>query len=120
MIVRRREEKYNFIIKQGNLWPPIVANLLYDDGDPIDLTAVDKVHIVITRRNDRNNVLLNKPVAVTNLAEAEVTYRWEDEETDWSGEYQFEFVIYYLDGVLLTIPKHTYYYLWIQSSLDFP
>ncbi len=114
-----RKQVYDYVIKQGNNWPPIHANLHYIDDSFIDLSDAFRVEIIITKRNDRNNLLVRDEVKIVNLATSEVEYYFPGGKTAAAGEYQFEFVIYYNDGAIDTIPREKYYYLYIHHSLDF-
>ncbi len=106
-----------FYIKEGDLWPPLEANLKQANGEPIPLQETDVIKFVMTPRKNRNITTLDVDVTVVDYATGHVKYDWVDGDIDVAGQYQGEFVIL-LDGVKTTkVPNNGYFNIVIDSKL---
>ena len=106
-----------FYIKQGDLWPPLEANLKQANGEAIPLQQSDTVQLILTLKNKRSLAILMENVDIVNHETAHVKYEWVDGDTDNAGEYQGEFIVL-LDGIRpLKIPNNGYFDVIIDHKL---
>ena len=106
---------YGLIIKQGNLWPPLIGWLYQADGTPVPLTEDTHVHLVIV--NETDEVIVDAEADVVDVATAMVQYAWKAGDTDVTGSYRAEFVVVLPGNTPVTIPNDTTISLTITPSL---
>jgi len=106
-----------FYIKQGDLWPPLEANLKQADNEPIPLQLTDKVKFVMTPKNKRSTTIIDGDVTIVNHTTAHVRYNWQAKDTDIAGQFQGEFYIM-LDGTIpIRVPNNGYFDIIIDNKL---
>lgn len=99
-----------FTIKQGDTLPPLRAQLLGPDGQPIDLT--------MARVEFRISGVLSAPAVVEAPLEGRVWYDWQPGDTDHPpGTYPAEFVVTFLGGATQRVPNDGYLRIQIQRSI---
>jgi len=98
-----------FHIKQGDLWPPLEANLQQADGNYLTLQAEDIVKFMMTPKNKRSDLIINEEVTVIDLETAHVKYIWKAGDTINAGEYQAEFVVLLNGDIPIRVPNNDYF-----------
>jgi len=106
-----------FYIKQGDLWPPLVAYLKQANGEPIPLQQGDIVEIVITPRNKRREETVSNNVDIIDYDLAHVKYEWQQGDTDIAGQYQAEFIVTFAETQPVKIPNNGYFNIIIDHKL---
>jgi hypothetical protein len=106
-----------FRIKEGDLWPPLSANLLQANNEPITLQEEDEIYFIMTPKNDRENVIINKAAQIKNYEEGEVEYIWEQGDTDIPDIYQAEFLIKLNKTQPIRVPNNGYFTVIIDNKL---
>jgi len=106
---------YSLVIKQGNLWPPLIAYLYQADGTVVPLTDTTQVHLIVV--NETNEVIVDTPAEVIDAATAMVQYEWQSGDTAIPGTYRAEFVVILPGDTPVTIPNDTTITLTITPAL---
>lgn len=106
-----------FYIKQGDLWPPLEANLKQANGEPIPLQETDEVNFIMTFKNKRTSVVIEGEVEVIDYTTAHVKYEWNTGDTDVAGVYQGEFKVMLNGEKLVSIPNNKYFDIIIDNKL---
>ena len=112
------EEDFSLILKQGDLEPPIIANLVYEDGTLIPLDTVETIRFIMTEKRNRNNVYIDTDdVKILDKQSSQIKYQWVPGDTEFYGEYQIHFVVNLKSGKQITIPNKGYEYIYIDRAL---
>ena len=106
-----------FYIKQGDLWPPLEANLTQATGEYIPLQPTDVVKFIMTPKNDRNTIIIDKQVTILDPTTAHVRYQWQIDDTLEAGQYQGEFAILLNGDTPIRVPNNGYFYIVIDHKL---
>jgi len=108
-------------MKRGALAPPYRATLRYADRRPIDLSEVDHVDFVMRRRGETVPVVEARS-AILQDGELNVgvcQYDWQDGDTDLTGIYRAEFVLYdAAGGQLARVPNDSYQEVQVLGNLS--
>lgn len=121
-------KNYSMIIKQGDLEPPIVANLTYKNNNYIPIEHIDNIRLIITEEKNRNNVFVDSDdIEILDRKKSKVMYQWKPGDTEFAGSYQLEFLVTLKNGNQITVPNQCYEYIYIDKRLgdklvqkDFP
>jgi hypothetical protein len=104
-------------IKRGDTYPPLVMTLNsinnLGEEEAVDLTNVTEVRIIIKSSAE---ALVLEGVDVENAEAGEISYSWEDGDTDIAGTYQVEAEVEWPEGVQ-TFPNEGYSTLIITPDL---
>ena len=106
-----------FCIKQGDLWPPLEANLTQADGTSLELQETDIVKFIMTPKNDRTNIIVDAEANIMDYETAYVYYTWQDGDTDIADHYQGEFLVLLGGTIPLRVPNNGYFYIIIDHKL---
>ena len=92
----------DFTVGQGDLLPAISAQLVDENGDPVDLTdATCKFHM-----SKGGVVKVDAAATIVTPATGIVRYDWVTADTDEAGEYDAEWEVTYTTGTKpLTFPN---------------
>ena len=102
-----------FAIKQNDLLPVITDTLLYDDGDPIDLTAAT---VNFHMRVPGGSVKVDAAATVVSGTAGTVSYTWAAGDTDTVGEFDAEWEAT-IGGKTLTRPGSGYRRIRIDDDI---
>lgn len=91
----------DFTIRRGDTAPPVEAQLLEDDGDPVDLS---NVHQVVFEMESKARTVRGK-CRLIDGERGRVKYQWDPGETDVARDYDAHFIVEYQDGRKLTVPN---------------
>lgn len=91
----------DFTIKKGDSAPPIKAQLLTDEGDPVNLSKVHQVHFEMSC----NATEISGTCRITDRESGRVEYQWSRGDTDVARDYSGHFIVEYRDGRKLTVPN---------------
>ncbi len=116
------ELKADFYIAQGDTGPSIVATLVDEDGDVIDLTGlVDtdvKFHMIdpssSTEKVDNNS----DTSVLTPKTDGKVQYDWQAGDTDTPGLFDGEFQVNFPGGQIITFPNYRYFTIQIREEVS--
>lgn len=106
-----------FTIKRGDTLPELVRTL-NDANGPVDLTGAS-VRFLMSHATT-GAIVIDAPADITIAASGEVSYVWQDGETDAEGTYNAEFEATFQDGRILTFPNDGYMRVTITRSVDDP
>jgi hypothetical protein len=113
----------DFYMKQNDTQPTLVAALTETPSggkaEAIDLTAAEKVYLIVREKgaSDPTEPKFKKECSITSAEGGEVAYEWDAEDTDTSGEFNFEFEIVWAPGETETVPRQGYYLLDVEDDL---
>jgi len=83
----------DFYIKEGDTSPEIQAQLLEDDGSPVDLTG-DAVSFKM-KEVGGDTLKVDGSATIDNESEGRVSYSWVSADTDTAGYYNAVFAVDY-------------------------
>jgi hypothetical protein len=106
----------DFVIKQGDNYPPLRATLRDQDG-PIDLTTALEVRLVL-RSQGSGLAFISGDVTFPDAAGGEVQYAWLEGDTDDIQSFNGEFEITWPDGKIQTVPNDGYFTVEVKPDLD--
>jgi hypothetical protein len=107
-------------MKQNDTWPPLSAVLTDGEGEPLDLTDVDAVHVFLS---GPIKVKTGPCTIVGDPKEGAVEYPWQGAEggdpadLHTAGSYKGEFEITYEDGSVQTVPNDSYFTIEVVADL---
>lgn len=114
-------ENADFHIKQGNTSPALEAQLIGNDGDPVNLTGATVRFQMRLVGNDTPTVDDN--AKITGPDKGIVVYEWKSGDTDTEGSYIAEFDVDYSGGsgsnfdADETFPNNDYLQIRIEENL---
>lgn len=91
----------DFYIKRGDTLPPLVVELAYSDGSPVDLTSA--TGRILMRRIDTSELVLNDEVALA-AADSTATWDWVNGGAEIAGEFRVEIEVELAAGLVQTFP----------------
>lgn len=91
----------DFTIRRGDTAPAIKAQLLEDNGEPVDLS---QVHRVIFEMESKAREVRGK-CKIVDRDEGRVKYQWQSDDTRVARDYDAHFVVEFHDGRKLTVPN---------------
>ena len=95
----------DFTIKQSDLREDLERQLT-SGGSVVDLSSAASVEFHLCSKPERDNLVFNKDAKVTDAANGEVEYRWDESDTDReAGTYYFEFQVNWDNGDPQTFPN---------------
>jgi len=106
-----------FFIKQGDLMPGLQAYLSHRNTGPIELQAGDIIKFIMTPRNNRQEIIIEKLATIIDEEQGLVQYEWEQGDTDIAGEYQGEFLLLLNGTVPIRFPNNGYFHIVIDHKL---
>lgn len=101
-----------FVIKSGDTAPPFEA-VLAVDGVPVDLTGAT---VLFLMERNRTNVVSGE--AVIGGEDGEVSYAWQEGDTDTPGIYLAEWEVTFSDNTVRTFPNDGYSRIKILREVD--
>lgn len=110
----------DFVIKQGDTWPPIPAQLKEGTpASPVDLTAADSVTLHL-KAQGAGTKHAGGACTVTDAAAGRVTYELTTEDTDTVTTFDGEFEVDWGNGQISTFPNEGYFTVQVVAELDPP
>ena len=103
-------------LKKGDTFPPMRAQLLWEDETPVSLTNVSSV-IFKMKEIGSNNLKVNGTCSIVDATNGIVEYSWQSGDTDTPGFYYREFEVHYNDGKVMTVPNFKLEYIWIIDDI---
>jgi hypothetical protein len=108
-------------LKTGDTEPDLVAELYKDNGNPKDLSSGSPtVEFALVEVNEDNTVIdddTSGRVSITDAPNGEVTYQWQDGDTDKKGTYEGEFRV--VDGAQNeSFPNRGTFNIHIEEGLN--
>lgn len=107
---------YDFVTKKGDEEPPLEATLEDADGNPKDLTNANSVQFHM-KDPTADTAKVDKAGAIDSAADGEVSYSWDAEDVDTTGEFEAEFEVTWSDGDTETFPKDGYLDVKVLDTL---
>ena len=116
-----------WVMKRGSLSPPYRGTLRRADKSPVDLSdpAIDHIQFVMRERRTLTPVveadvtIIQEGDAVTGTNIGVFEYDWQPGDTDITGGYYSEVVVYdATDNVLVRIPNDSYQEIQILGNLS--
>lgn len=107
---------YDFVTKRGDLEPPLEATLENADGTPKDLSTASGVDFHMADP-DETTAKVDKDATITDGVNGQVSYSWDSEDVDTTGEFEAEFEVIWSDGDTETFPKDGYLDVRILDTL---
>ena len=98
-----------FYLKQGDTSPPIEAQLVDADGQPMNLQGAQ----VRFRMGD----IIDAPAEITSGTEGRVRYKWQPGDTDKPGAYKSEWHVTLVSGEKQTVPNADYLHVVIARKV---
>jgi len=109
----------DFQIKQNDTRPGLSVTLL-EGTNPIDLTNVEEVNIIL-REKSKTDVDGPDLKALCDIdadpTSGKVSYSWKASDTETSGEFSCEFELTYTDGGIETVPRSGFISIAIEDDL---
>lgn len=104
-----------FFIKQNDTGPSIVASLKDADSAAIDLTgAAVRFHM---RSVGSATAKVDAAATVTDQSGGVVKYEWQAGDTDTVGQFQAEFEVTYVTGIVETFPNNTFILVQVVDDI---
>lgn len=111
--------KVDFYIKEGDRDPALVANLVDENEEIIDLTAAVAVKFfMIKPPGTTPKVNGSAAVVVGDPEDGTVRYAWASGDTDTPGDYNAEFEVEWSDGTKTTFPNFRFINVRIMKSIE--
>jgi hypothetical protein len=107
---------FDFVTKKGDTEPALEATLEDANGNAKDLTNADSVQFHM-KDPTADTAKVDKAATIDDAANGEVSYSWDGEDVDTTGEYEAEFEVSWSDGDTETFPKDGYLDLKILDTL---
>lgn len=110
--------KVDFFIKQGDTKPSLVATLVDEDEQALDLSAAIavKFYMILSAESTPK---VNGSAATIVLAEGGIVhYDWSINDTNTPGDYDAEFEVEWSDGTKTTFPNFRFLKIRILKSID--
>jgi len=104
----------SFVIKQNDTAPPLEAQLIDADGNPINL---DMCGVKFHMKDGYGKVNINRPATIVDAAQGLVRVDWQDGDTSIAGIMKCEFEVTFTDGKVLTVPNDGYFLIHIFVEL---
>lgn len=106
-------------MKEGDERPPVEAQLLDANGDPIDLSgsSVSEVRFLM-EDGDTNQTIVDSTAEIDNATNGDVVYRWNDGDTDTPGHFESEFRVVFSSNNELTVPTQGFIDVYIERSIQ--
>ena len=111
----------DFTIKQGDLFPLLIAILRDLNKDPVDLTA--SIAVGFHMKEATAGVLkIDDGACAKNVdpTTGEVTYTWASGDTDTAGSYLGEFEVLWPNSKTQTFPSKGYVTIDIEPDISDP
>lgn len=108
-----------FLIKRGDLNPPLRVQFFKADMTARDMTGLAGVNFMMGKPG-ATPIISVGPVTSVSLVEGILEYRWVAGDTDDPGEYRAEFIITTLDGKEETYPKDGYIVVEVVQDVRAP
>lgn len=105
----------DFTIRQGDRLPIIVATLVDQDDEALDLTGVSGVSLKYRRKGSQT--VITRTATITDAANGQVRYDWVADDTATAGEMYAEWEIDYGSGIYLTVPNSGAFVIEVVDSL---
>jgi hypothetical protein len=106
----------DFVIKQNDTWPPMVATLTQADGQPIDLTGAGTISMWM--KSDSLTISTDPCDVVGDPSDGVVSYTFTSADTATAGTYRVEWDIDFGSGKRQTAPNDGYKTVEVVESLD--
>ena len=103
----------DFVMKQHDTWPPLVA-VLSDVNGPLDLTGAT-VKLILKPTTGSN--IVGSCSIVAPAADGRVRYNWVVGDTAAVSAFTGEFEITWGDGTVGTVPNDSYFTLAVVADL---
>jgi len=110
----KRGDSLEYIIKQNDTLPVLEAQLLNEDGTPINLVLCG-VHFHMKTLDGKK--LINRPAEIIDNEAGKVKVAWQEGDTSKVGLYKCEFEIVFTDSTVLTIPNDGYFFVRIVNEI---
>lgn len=114
-------DNYDFVIKEGSVYPSLEVTLTDNNNEPIDLT--DSSVKFRMKKPDDESLIIDKDASIGSAPNGEVVYFWDNEDTDDPGAYNAEVAVDY-DGYKSNtfnvdeyFPTSQYITIYIQKTL---
>ena len=105
-------------IKRGDNRPPVVTQLLDENGDPIASGSITSVKFICKRIDESNGRLVPHVEQDASFVSTGVyQYQWSEGETDLIGVYVMEWEVKYTDNTVRTFPTNGYNMMRIVPDL---
>lgn len=104
-----------FFLKQGNTLPAITATLADQSGNPVNLTGAS-VHFHMTNFYFGN--VVNSAATVVNATSGQVSYSWQQGDTNNTGLFSCEWYVVFSNGAQQTFPYGYYNSVQIDPALN--
>lgn len=91
----------DFTIRRGDTAPTVKAQLLDDNGQPVDLSNVYQVKFEMKSKSRD----LEGQCKLIDSQEGRVEYQWDPGDTRVARDYDAHFIVEYQDGRKLTVPN---------------
>ena len=92
-------------LKRNDTWPPLEAQLLDADDNPIPL---DQATVKFLMADNKGNPKVSAQAEILDPVEARVRYNWQPADTDTGGGWLAEWEITFSDGKIATVPNNEY------------
>lgn len=103
----------DFVIKQNDTRPVLIATLTDGDGDAVNLTgATCRFHLRLG-----TTVLVDAAADVIDAAGGQVRYVWQEGDTASVGACDAEIEVTYADAGVETFPNSSHWSLLISSEI---
>ena len=106
------------LVKQDDTKPPVRAQLLDANGDPIDLSNVPADGVTFQVETKGETTVVSGACEIVNATEGQVRYEWSSSDTADAGEFRGEFDVSYSDGSTQTVPNDGYIPVKITRQID--
>ena len=109
----------DFTIKQNDLLPPLIAQLLNADNTPYQIPVGSSIRLQVRAENlQSGNQISSTSVAVTNALLGQVQYNWVLGDTSVPGVFNIEFEVTLTNSKRITFPNYGYRTLEIVADLS--
>lgn len=106
-----------FVIKQNDTLPRLPFQIFQPDGiTPLDLTNATTIYICV-RNRVTPDVNFKQRAVIADRTRGIGYYAWTAEDTEFPGEYQYEFEIVWADLNVQTVPVDGYLDLVIVDDI---
>lgn len=106
----------DFVLKVGDLEPPVSIQLMDTSGTPVDVTTATSVKFRIASVDTRVE-LFSRDVVVDAPTLGEFSYIWQAGDTDVAGTFYGEFVVEWPSDRPQTFPTSGYITISIEPKL---
>jgi len=107
---------FDFVTKKGDEEPPLEATLEDANGNPKDLTNANGVQFHM-KDPTADTAKVDKAASIDDGSNGKVSYSFDAEDVDTTGEFEAEFEVTWADDDTETFPKDGYLNLKILDTL---